>query len=260
MVDAASPLAGKVVWLTGASSGLGRACAQELAGTGCRLALSARRSQELQALAAELGAPGRQVAAFACDVTDKAAVKARHAEIEQRLGPVDVLIANAGSHIPTVVEKFDTEEYRALMELNYFGALHCIEAVIGAMIERKEGHIVAVSSVAGYRALPHAAAYGASKAALAHFSESIRFNLARHGIFVTVVSPGFVRTPLTAKNEFPMPCLMEPGPAARELVRGIERKEYEIHFPKRFTFAMKLLRVIPFPLYRRAIAKFVLKQ
>jgi short-subunit dehydrogenase len=181
-------------------------------------------------------------------------------QIEGAFGSVDVLVANAGSHVPTNLEQFDAREYDSLMMLNYSGALYCIEAVLPSMLERKSGHIVAVSSVAGYRGLPRAAAYGASKAALTHFIESIRFDLVKHGIAATVVSPGFVKTPLTDKNDFEMPFLIEAGKAAKIMLRGIERRKMEVHFPWQFTLIMKLLRIIPYPAYHKFILNKVVKQ
>ena len=255
-----SPLSGKVVWLTGASSGIGAALARSLAATGCVLALTARRETVLTQLAEELSKSfGAKVISAPGDVRSQAGASAIFAAVQQQLGPVDLLIANAGTHIPTNVAKFDTEEYEEIMRLNYFGALHCIQAVLPGMLARKTGQLVGVSSVAAYRALPYAAAYGASKAALSHFLESIRFDLIPHGIHVSVVSPGFVKTPLTDKNDFPMPCLIDADDAARRMLRGIEQKQFEVHFPKRFTVFLKLLRVIPFPLYYWIISKTVLR-
>ena len=201
----------------------------------------------------------RTVIPLAADVTDLPALKSLAAEVEEKFGPIDVLIANAGTHIPTSVEKFDAAQYEKIMRVNFFGQLNCIEAVLPGMIERKSGHIVGVASVAGYRALPKAGAYGASKAALIHFLDSIRFDLIEHGVDVTVVNPGFVRTPLTDKNDFEMPYLMEVEPAAKTMLAGIEKRKFEVHFPKVFTCQLKLMRIIPFSLYYQIIKRLVLK-
>ncbi len=247
----------KVVWLTGASGGLGEAFAREAAATGCVLAISARRGEELARVASELNGTGAKVHCFPLDLTDRESIKRVVGEISASLGPIEVLVANAGTHQPTDVGAFTTDEYRKLFELNLFATLNCIEAVLPGMRDRRSGQIVGVASVAGYRGLPKAAAYGASKAALAHFLESIRFDVAAFGISVTIVNPGFVRTPLTDKNDFPMPFLMEPQPAARAMLRGILSGENEVHFPKRFTWIMKTLRVLPFPVYQWLVRKMV---
>lgn len=247
----------KVVWLTGASGGLGEAFAREAAATGCVLAISARRGEELARVAAELNAAGGSVHCFPLDLKDREGINRVVRDIEATLGPIEILVANAGTHQPTDVGAFATDEYRALFDLNLFATLYCIEAVLPGMRERRSGQIVGVASVAGYRGLPKAAAYGASKAALAHFLESIRFDLEAFGISVTVVNPGFVRTPLTDKNDFPMPFLMEPQPAARAMLSGILLGQREVHFPKRFTWIMKTLRVLPFPVYHWLVRRVV---
>jgi len=215
--------------------------------------LTARRVEVLRELAESLNSGGGQVEIMPGNVVDRQQMKAIALQIEQQFAPVDVLVANAGTHVPTVVEEFDTREYDSIMQINFSGALYCIEAVLPSMIERKKGHLVGVSSVAGYRGLPQAAAYGASKAALTHFLESIRFDLEQYNIAVSVVSPGFVRTPLTDKNEFDMPFRIEADEAAEHMLRGIERKSIEIHFPWKFTYIMKFMRIIPYQLYHHFI-------
>ncbi len=254
-----SPLKGKVLWLTGASSGIGEAFAKAAAATGCKLAITARRGDVLQALAAECSKFGGQVLAVPGNVTDRYQMIGIVKQIENTFGPVDILVANAGTHVPTNVEQFDAREYDSIMLLNFSGVLYCVEAVLPQMLARKSGHLVGVSSVAGYRGLPRAAAYGASKAALTHFLESIRFDLLAYNVDVTVVSPGFVKTPLTDKNDFEMPFLIEAQKAAEILLRGVEKRKFEIHFPWQFTWIMKFLRVMPFPAYHKFILNRVLK-
>lgn len=247
---------GKVVWLTGASSGLGEHAARELAATGCRLAITSRRADRLEELARKLGGEGRVLVA-AADVTSLAEVQRAHDRIRSACGDVDVLIANAGTHVPDHISSISVDAVREIFEVNFFGALNCVSTVMPRMLERKSGHIAAVASVAGYRALPRAAAYGASKAALIHFMDSIRFDCERAGIAVSVVNPGFVRTPLTDKNTFSMPFLMEPDAAARIMCRGIARRAMEVHFPARFSMLMKLFRVLPYPVYHRLVKRVV---
>jgi NAD(P)-dependent dehydrogenase (short-subunit alcohol dehydrogenase family) len=161
-----------------------------------------------------------------CDVTDLAAVKECAAGIEGTHGPIDIVIANAGTYVASGPhESFDSAEYESIMRLNYGGMIHTIESVLPAMLERKRGHIVGVSSLVGYRGLPRAAAYGASKAAAINFLESLRFHTAPRGVPVTIVNPGFVKTPLTDKNDFEMPFLVPAEEAARIICRGIEKQK-----------------------------------
>ncbi len=262
MTETNASSARQVIWLTGASSGIGRATAIELGRRGYRLALTARRVElldELRNYIISAGATAEQIAVFPADVTNIDQVKSVYAQICKLFGRVDILFANAGGHLPSTSSRFETAEYKKLFELNLFGVLNCIEAVLPDMRANHAGHIVGVSSVAGYRALPTAAAYGASKSALTYFLNSLRFDLERDGIAVTVVSPGFVRTPLTDLNTFPMPCLIEPEVAAKAIADGIERRALEIHFPKRFTLFLKLLGLLPYPAYQALIRRFVVR-
>ncbi len=252
-------LKGKVIWLSGASSGIGEALAHRLAEIECKLILSARRLEVLEDLATSLSTSKTSVLPLACDVTDPEEVKSTIEIIEKHFGPVDVLIANAGTHIPTDVTNFNVKEYEGLFNVNFFGALNCIEAVLPKMISRNKGHLVAVSSVAGYQGLPKAAAYGASKAALSHFMESLRFDLNKFNIEVTVVNPGFVKTPLTDKNDFKMPFLITAEKAAENIVNGIEQGKFEIAFPTIFVLILKFLRLLPSSLYHRLILSKVVK-
>lgn len=246
-------LAGARVWLTGASSGIGEALVPVLAGRGARLALSARRAEHLEASAAAWRPRGVDVLVVPHDVTDRAAVRAAAGRIEATWGGVDLAIFNAGGH--TLAPGFDTRQFVDVMTLNYFAPLYGVEAVLPGMLQRGRGHIAAVASLAGYRGLPTAAAYGASKAALIHAFESLRFDLAPRGIGMTVVNPGYVRTPLTDRNRFRMPFLMPADRAAELIVRGLERGRREIHFPPVFSWTLKVLRVMPYPLYERIITR-----
>ena len=240
-----SSLTNKVIWLTGASSGIGEALVRELSQSGAKLAITARNREKLDALARAGVAEGFEVRAYSGDVLDVESMRRIAASIQSDLGEIDLLIANAGSHVFTRPLQFDSAEYQSLMDLNFSGVLHCIEAVLPSMLKRRRGRICGVASLAGFRALPRAAAYGASKAALMHFLESIRFHLEREGVGVTVVNPGFVRTPLTDKNDFPMPFLMEAEDAARRIVRGLERNRREISFPLPFVLILRAARVLP---------------
>jgi len=255
---------GKRVWLTGASYGIGKALAEELAARGAKLALTARSRDKLNTLRDELKGKAEDVLVLPGDVTDADAIAGIVAQINDAWGGVDILIANAGTHVFTEPDQtFDAEEYLGLMDLNYGGVLRCIEAVLPDMLERKAGQLVGVASLAGYRALPRAAAYGASKSALHHFLESVRFHLAEHGLTVTIVNPGFVKTPLTDKNDFDMPFLVEADKAARIMCDGIAKRKDEVSFPIPFNWTIALMRVIPWFIYKpimRRVWKRTIKQ
>ncbi|MFO0416283.1 MAG: SDR family NAD(P)-dependent oxidoreductase [Pseudomonadota bacterium] len=246
-------LKGKVVWLTGASSGIGEALAYELAKRGARVALTARRAEQLERIRKELMASGAEVECFAGDVLDLAAMRDVANRIEERMGPIDVAIANAGTHIFTVPESFNSAEYMSIMNLNFGGTLHCVEAVLPRMLERGAGVIAPVASLAGYRGLPRAAAYGASKAAMINFFESVRFHVAPKGVWVSIINPGFVKTPLTDKNDFKMPFLIDAPRAASIILDGLERGKREIAFPFPFNWILKLAKMLPAPLYESIV-------
>ncbi|MCB0339258.1 MAG: SDR family NAD(P)-dependent oxidoreductase [Bdellovibrionales bacterium] len=250
-------LKNKIVWLTGASSGIGEALARELVKRGAKVAISARREALLSSLCQESDSRNGIISAFPVDVTDLSSLKQTCSEIETSLGPIDILIANAGTHVFTVPEDFNSNEYMSLMNLNFGGTLNTIEAVLPRMIERKAGHVVGVASLAGFRGLPRAAAYGASKAALIHFLESLRFHMRRKGIKVTIVNPGFVKTPLTDRNDFHMPFLISADKAAITICNGIESDRDEISFPFLFASALKLMRILPFRIYDFIVDQFV---
>jgi NAD(P)-dependent dehydrogenase (short-subunit alcohol dehydrogenase family) len=246
---------GSRVWITGASSGIGEALIAPLVARGARVAISARRADMLAAIASEWQTRGADVRAFPLDVTDQAAVITTVRAIEQAFGGIDVAILNAGGHPPGSGARFDGQQFIDVMTLNYFGVIYGIGAVLPGMLARGRGYIAGVASVAGYRALPAAGAYGASKAALIHMLDSIRFDLEPRGIRVSVVNPGFVKTPLTDRNRFPMPFLMPLGAAVEALVRGLEKEQREIHFPKALTLTLKLLRILPYPIYQWIIVR-----
>jgi short-subunit dehydrogenase len=248
---------GKRVWLTGASKGIGRALAIELAKRGAILALTSRDEKDLNGFGEEVARNGAKVICKPGDVTNGEQIKTIAAEIMAELGGIDILIANAGTHLFTKPEAFDTNEYLRLMDINYGGMLRCVEAVLPAMLQRGSGHLVAVASLTAYRGVPRAAAYGASKAAINNFLESLRFHLTPKGIDITVINPGFVRTPLTDKNDFKMPFIVEPDRAARIMCDGIARKRNEFAFPIPFNGMVKLLRIIPLWLYNFIMARSV---
>ncbi|MEO1092592.1 MAG: SDR family NAD(P)-dependent oxidoreductase [Pseudomonadota bacterium] len=236
----------EVVWITGASAGLGKALVETYVQDGATVAATARPSEALDALVA--AHPGK-VVAFPADITDAAAIGDAVMRIETEVGPIRLAILNAGTHQPVKGAAFKADELDRLVQINLIGTAHCLEAVLQPMLRRRQGQIAVVSSVAGYTGLPTSAYYGATKAALFNMCESLKFDFDREGIDLRVISPGFVRTPLTDKNDFPMPFLMEPDAAARRVVAGLRGRRFEVTFPRRFTYGLKLLRILPYALY-----------
>jgi NAD(P)-dependent dehydrogenase (short-subunit alcohol dehydrogenase family) len=244
-----------VAWVTGASSGIGEATALRLARDGWTVVASARRADALDAVAAKAAGGRGRVVPLALDVTDLAAVRDAVAAVERGHGPVALAVLNAGTYVPDAAETFAAEEFRATHAVNVLGVANCLDALLPGMVGRKAGQVAIVSSVAGYRGLPRALAYSSSKAAAIALAESLRFDGQRLGIKVQVVNPGFVRTPLTDRNDFPMPFLMEVGDAADALVKGLGGDAFEIAFPAPFVFVMKRLAAMPDWLYFRLVAK-----
>jgi NAD(P)-dependent dehydrogenase (short-subunit alcohol dehydrogenase family) len=237
------------VWIVGASSGIGRATAQELHARGATVYASARSAAPLGDLAR--AHPG--LVALPADACDAGQLRAVARQILQE-GPLDLVMYCAGTYAPLRATAFDLEVARHHQEVNYVGALNLLDAVLPSILGRG-GHISLVSSVAGYRGLPDALAYGPTKAALIQLAEILHLELRELGIGVSVVNPGFVDTPLTAQNRFRMPALQTPEQAARAIVQGWERGDFEIHFPRRFTLVLKLLRLLPFRLYEALVKR-----
>ena len=242
---------GKSVWLVGASTGIGRATAHALHTAGARVTVSARGQSSLDSFAAEH--PGAKV--LAVDVADAAAVEAA-ARTVLASGPLDMVFYCAGYYKEMRATQFDLPEMLKHNQVNYVGALYVLAALMPHFLARKSGHISLVSSVAGYRGLPQGLAYGPTKAALINLAETMHIDLKDLGIGVSLICPGFVETSLTAQNKFAMPGLIKPEKAAEEILHGWARGEFEIHFPKRFTFVMKALALLPPALYFPAIRKF----
>jgi NAD(P)-dependent dehydrogenase (short-subunit alcohol dehydrogenase family) len=233
---------GKVVWITGGSSGIGAATAAELAGRGARVAITARRQTELETVASS--APG-EVIAVPGDVRDPEALKHAVIEIESRLGHVDVAMLNAGIWEQMDVSEWDSTPIRTHIETNLMGMVNALDAVLPGMLERRHGRIVGVASVAGYRGFTRAEAYGTTKAAEINLLESLRIDLSPLGVRVQTVNPGFVDTPMTRRNRFPMPFITDAPTAAKRIADGIEKGKAETVFPVPYMIGMKLLRVLP---------------
>ncbi|HUU73910.1 MAG TPA: SDR family NAD(P)-dependent oxidoreductase [Burkholderiales bacterium] len=238
---------GKRVWVLGASSGIGRAFSETLLKRGARVALTARNKNALQALAQNFDAS--QTLVLPADVSNQFDIDAAYSRLTAEWSGIDLLVLLAGTHLPVRAWELDANDAEKLFHVNVFGTFRVLARVIPDLLARGQGGIAVVSSVAGYRGLPTSLIYGASKAALTNLTETLYLDLRPKGVSVYLVSPGFVRTPLTDRNEFKMPALISVEEAAEQMVRGFERGEFEIHFPKRFTRIMKLLRLLPYRLY-----------
>lgn len=243
--------------ITGASTGIGYALAHELAKRGYDLALLARRAELLDTLASELRARGVRAAAVACDVADSAAVHDAVRRAESELGGTfDLAIANAGVSIPGHATKFSLADAEQIIRVNVLGVMYLYDAVIPSMVEARGGRFVGVASVAGLRGLPTAGPYSASKAAVQAFLEAARIELKPYGVGVTVVNPGFVATPMTEKNRFRMPFLMQADRAAVVMANGIERGARVVEFPRPMSLLMRCIRLVPDALYERIMVPY----
>lgn len=249
-------IAWKTAWITGASSGIGLELARLLDGKVTHLAVSARSQDKLSKLAAQC----KNVVSYPLDVTDADAVVDSVGDIEAAAGPIDLAVLNAGVWQLMDVAELDLKAIRTGIEVNYMGVVHAINALLPGMLARGAGQIAIVASVAGYRGLPRSAAYGPTKAALINLAETLRTELAPRGITVSVVNPGFVDTPMTRDNPFPMPNIISAKDAAQSLLAGLERRKYEIIFPRAFVFAMKLLRLLPNAMYFWVVRTFLSKR
>jgi short-subunit dehydrogenase len=235
----------QVVVITGASSGIGWALAKELAGHWAKVGLIARRQDKLEALAAEIHDAGKIAAVAVADVAEREQIHRAIAEVRGQLGPIDVLIANAGVGAPTHLNPLNIEQVERMLRVNLFGVVYSIEAVLPEMISRGRGHLSAVSSLAAYKGLPGESAYCASKAAVNTYLEGLRVQLRAHKIAVTTICPGFVKTPMTDVNDFKMPFLVDADTAARRIVRALGRRQKVYNFPLRTTLLMKFTRWLP---------------
>jgi short-subunit dehydrogenase len=229
--------------ITGAGSGIGRALAKQLASRGYAIAAIDLRSEALETLALELA--NRRAAWAIADVTDRRSLRAAVADLQKRLGPVDLLVASAGIGMGTPALEFSAEAFENIVRVNLLGVANSIEAVLPSMLERKRGHIVGLSSLASFRGLPHMAGYSASKAGLNALLDSFRYELKPHNIAVTAVCPGWIRTPMTDTIDLPMHSLLEPEDAARRILAAIERRRAYCAFPLISSCLVRLLGILP---------------
>jgi short-subunit dehydrogenase len=232
--------ANQVAIVTGASSGLGWSLAKLLAAEGCKVGLVARRRDKLEELAGEIAKSGGKTAVAVADVGDRAQVHAAFAELANELGPIDLMIANAGVGWPTQLDPMNMEEIELTFRINVMGVIYCLEAALPDMLRRGQGHLAAVSSAAAYKGLPGESAYCASKAAVNAYMEGLRIQLRRRKIYVTTICPGFIKTPMTDVNNFPMPWLMDADTAAQRIIKDLKKRKKLCYFPLRMRFLMWL--------------------
>jgi len=242
----------KVIWITGASSGIGKALTIKFAESGWIVAASARRENLLN----ELNELNKNIYPFPLDVTEIENCKIVAKKIIDQFKQIDICVFGTGMHDPKSEKKFNLNKIREIMEVNYFGTMNSINSIYDYFSEKKSGQISIISSVAGYRGLPAAGAYCASKAALTSFAESLNFDMMQKNVRVSLISPGFIKTPMTDQNDFPMPMIKSPEFAANEIFKGLTaKKSFEIHFPKVFTYFLKFLQILPSSLYFKFVAK-----
>ena len=243
----------KKIWITGASSGIGKSVAEKFANEGWKVAVSARRKELLDELAKD-----PNIVSFPLDVTNRNQINEVFKNIIDNFGDLDICLFSSGTYEPKDEQNIDPDKIKNVINVNFLGVIDCVKSVERYFKDKKSGHISIVSSIAGYRGLPNSSGYGPSKAALTNFSESIYFDFKKFGVRVSVISPGFIKTPLTEKNEFPMPFLKTPEYAAEKIFNGLVKSSaFEIHFPKGVTLTLKFLRILPYRLYLFLVDKLV---
>lgn len=245
----------KVVLITGASSGIGRALGVELGRKGAAVGLLARRAEVLNEIVKEVAGAGGRAVALPADVRDAEAVRATADELRKVFGRVDVLVANAGVGVTSDARELDPADVAHVVNINVLGAANSAAAVLPEMVKQGSGQLVVISSLAAYRGLPKSAAYCASKAAVSAFFESLRVDLRGTGVEVTIIHPGFIKTPLTAGREAQMPYLMELDDAVRKIVRAIEKRKRSYAFPWQLASIVRAAMLMPVPMYDRIVSK-----
>ncbi len=242
----------KTIWITGGSTGIGKALAIKFAAMGWNVAISARRAELLN----ELSNSYENISGFPLDVTDKEKCKEVFNEIKNKFENIDICFFSTGTWDPKKEKEIDVEQMENVFKVNFFGTVNCIKAVEQYFRDKKKGIITIVSSIAGYRGLPNSTGYGPSKSALNNLAESLYFDFKRHNVHVCLVSPGFIKTPMTDKNDFKMPFLKTPEYAADQIFEGLVNKNtFEIHFPKSLTITLKLLSFLPSKIYFGLVGK-----
>lgn len=245
----------KRIWVIGASSGIGEACARALIAAGAKVALSSRRVERLNQIAES--ASINQALVLPLDVTNGSQLQKTYQTILDTWGGIDLMLFVSGVYTPLRADDFDIHIAEQTIDANLLGPMRAVALVLPEMLKAHSGHIAIVGSVAGYSGLPKALAYGPSKAAIINFCENLYYDLLPTGISVHMISPGFVATEATAQNDFEMPALISAEEAATEILAGIQNGEFDIHFPKRFSRFLKFLRILPYPLYFWIVRRFV---
>jgi short-subunit dehydrogenase len=236
----------KTIWITGGSTGIGKALAIKFASKGWNVAVSARREELLN----ELSDQYENISAFPLDVTDKQKCAEVFDQIKKKYEDIDICFFSTGTWNPKKEKEIDVEQIEEVFKINFFGTVNTIKAVEQYFRDRKKGTITIVSSIAGYRGLPNSTGYGPSKSALNNLAESLYFDFKRFGVRVCLVSPGFIKTPMTDKNDFKMPFIKTTDYAANKIYDGLINKNvFEIHFPKSLTVILKILSFLPSKLY-----------
>ena len=237
--------AGRVAIITGSSSGIGRALARALARSGCRVGLIARREPLLRDLEAEIRAAGGVAASAPADVADRSGLRRAFMDLTRALGPADLVVANAGVGVPTTLEPMNIAAIEEMIRVNVLGVIYTIEASLPSMLERGQGQIAAISSLSAYKGMPGESAYCASKAAVNSYMEGLRVQVRGRGIGVSTICPGFVKTPMTAIDDFPMLFAMEADEAARRIIRALRKRAKVANFPWQTTALVRLSRLAP---------------
>jgi len=242
----------KVVWITGASSGIGKSLALKFANEGWNVAISARRENLLN----EISESNKKIKSFPLDVTDKKKCIEVFQQIKNHYGDIDICFFSTGTWSPKEEKDIDVEQIENVFKINFFGTVNSIKAVEEHFKNKKNGIISIVSSIAGYRGLPNTTGYGPSKSALISLAESLYFDFERFNVRVCLVSPGFIKTPMTDKNDFKMPFLKTPEFAADKIYDGlVNKKNFEIHFPKELTLTLKFFKILPSKIYFYLVKK-----
>jgi short-subunit dehydrogenase len=243
----------KKIWITGASSGIGKALAEKFALENWKVAVSARRKEILDEMS-----NNKNIYSYPLDVTNQNQINEVSSKIISDFNNLDLCVFSSGTYDPKLEQEINIKQNKFVMETNFFGVLSCIKSVEKYFKDKKDGHISIVSSIAAYRGLPNSSGYGPSKAALTNLTESLYFDFKKCNVRISLISPGFIKTPLTDKNEFPMPFIKSPEFAADKIFNGLTKsKAFEIHFPKALTLLLKFLRILPYRMYLFLIDKFV---
>ena len=242
----------KVIWITGASTGIGKSLAIKFSKNGWKVAISARRAEILD----DISKQNENIFPFPLDVTNKEECKKVFLEIKNKLQNIDICVFSTGTWDPKKEKDIDIDQIENVMKVNFFGTLNSIKSVEKYFKDSGKGHISIVSSIAGYRGLPNSTGYGPSKSALNNLAESLYFDFKKYGVRISLISPGFIKTPMTDKNDFKMPFLKTSEYAADKIYHGlVNTNVFEIHFPKQLTLILKFLKILPNWLYLKLVGK-----